>query len=326
MIHSPEMPTLDATLDLLRLFGDPTRVRLAALVERHELTVAELTSVTGLAQPRVSTHLAKLREAGVVRDRPRGASTLYAFNDGAMPADVRAVWELLSREVEDDVLASDRTRCEALVKARARAAGWPDALAGRMERHYSPGRTWESLARGLLGLVHLGDVLDAGCGDGTIAELVAPRAATVTCLDLNEKMLQAARARLRGARHVRFAAGDVHALPFEAASFDHVLSFHVLCDVADPAKALAEAGRVLRAGGALTVVTLAAHRHLDVTAPYGHRHAGFRAAQLRRWLQRAGLAVERCAVATRERREPHFQVLTAFARRTRRARKGSPTP
>ena len=49
---------LDAWSSCLRVLADPTRVRLLALLEREELTVAELSAVTRLAQPRVSTHLA----------------------------------------------------------------------------------------------------------------------------------------------------------------------------------------------------------------------------------------------------------------------------
>lgn len=48
----------------LKVFADATRVRLLALLEQEELTVAELSAITRLAQPRVSTHLAKLKEAG----------------------------------------------------------------------------------------------------------------------------------------------------------------------------------------------------------------------------------------------------------------------
>lgn len=47
----------------LKVFADATRVRLLALLEQEELTVAELSAITRLAQPRVSTHLAKLKEA-----------------------------------------------------------------------------------------------------------------------------------------------------------------------------------------------------------------------------------------------------------------------
>jgi ArsR family transcriptional regulator len=309
------MTSLDATRDLLHLFGDPTRVRLVALLAHQELTVAELTSITELPQSRVSTHLGKLREAGVLSDRRQGASTVYGLNNGSMPGDARKVWALLQDEVADSVLTTDRTRCEALVRARDRRTAWPDAVAGQMERHYSPGRTWEATARAFLGLVRLGDVLDAGSGDGTIAQLLAPRARSITCVDKSERVLAAARARLADVPGVRFARGDLQALPAAAASFDQVLLFNVLTHVDRPAEVLVEAARVLRPGGDLVAVTLDQHPHAEATARYGHVHAGFKPAAVRRMLVRAGLDVERCEVTSRERREPHFNVVTVFARK-----------
>ena len=309
------MASLDHTVDLLHLFGDPTRVRLVALLARHELTVAELTAVTGLAQSRVSTHLGRLREAGVLRDRRQGASTVYALNDGAMPPEAKTLWALLEREVEDTVLRSDAERVDALIRARAERQTWPDAVAGQMERHYSPGRTWEAVARGLLGLVQLGDVLDGGSGDGAIAQLLAPRARRVTCLDRSPRVLAAARERLRAARNVDVVLGDLEAVPMADACVDQVLLFHVLASARTPAKVVTEAARVLRPGGLLALVTLAAHRHPEQTAPYGHLHPGFKPEGLRRMLSGAGLAVDACAVTSRERRPPHFEVLTAFARK-----------
>src|SRR5215467_3731619 len=209
--------TLDKTAELFQLFGEPTRVRLMALLAQGELSVAELVSITELAQSNVSTHLGRLREAGLLRDRKAGSSTFYALNDGAMPEAARKVWSLLVGQVKDAVLDGDRDRRDAVVRARERAAAWPDAVAGQMERHYSPGRTWEATARGLLGLMRLGDVLDAGSGDGTIAQLLAPRARSVTCLDRSERVMAAARQRFgpeRSARNVRFVVGDLHELGF----------------------------------------------------------------------------------------------------------------
>jgi DNA-binding transcriptional ArsR family regulator len=63
---------LVAAVDLLQLIGEPTRVRLLALLAAHELTVAEIVAVTQLAQSSVSTHLGTLREAGPVRNRRAG--------------------------------------------------------------------------------------------------------------------------------------------------------------------------------------------------------------------------------------------------------------
>jgi ArsR family transcriptional regulator len=307
---------LDSTVGWLHLFGDPTRVRLLNLVAQEELTVAELTAITELQQPRVSTHLGKLREAGLVRDRKVGASTYYAVNEETMPPAARALWKLLRSQIQDDVIDSDRKRMQQLVRARDKAQSWPDAVAGQMERHYSPGRTWEATARGLIGLLRLGDVLDAGSGDGAIAQLLAARAKTVTCLDRSERVMAAARQRLGRERNVRFAVGDLHELGFADAQFDHVLLFNVLTYAHTPARVVAEAARVLRPRGDLVVVTLEAHQQEDIVAAYQHVNSGFTVPALKKMLQRAGLTVESCAVSSREKREPHFQVITAVAHKS----------
>jgi ArsR family transcriptional regulator len=307
---------LDSTVGWLHLFGDPTRVRLLNLVAQEELTVAELTTITELQQPRVSTHLGKLREAGLVRDRKVGASTYYSVNEETMPPAARALWKLLRSQIQDDVIDSDKKRMQQLVRARDKAQSWPDAVAGQMERYYSPGRTWEATARGLIGLLKLGDVLDAGSGDGAIAQLLAPRAKSVTCLDRSERVMAAARQRLGRERNVRFTVGDLHELGFGEGEFDHVLLFNVLTYAHTPQKVIAEAARVLRPRGDLIVVTLEAHQQDDVVAAYQHVNNGFSVPALKKMLQKAGLTVESCAVSSREKREPHFQVITAVAHKS----------
>ena len=316
------MSSLDASVGLLGLLADPSRVRLLALLEREELTVAELVAVTGLSQSRVSTHLGRLRDSGLLRVRPSGASAFHALNEG-MSEDARALWQVVRSRLSDAVLEADGVQCEAVVRARTSAAGWPESVAGEMERHYSPGRTWESLAHGLLGFSSPGDVLDAGSGDGFVAGLLATRSRTVTCLDRSERMIAAARARLAGRDNVRFALGDIHDLPFPASSFDQVGLFNVLAYSTDPPRALAEASRVLRPGGSLVVLTLNSHEQAEVTSSYGHVQPGFRPVVLRKMLQQSGLSVEHCAVAARERRAPHFELLVAYARLPDGSRTGS---
>src|SRR5512144_2129422 len=112
------MTSLDASVGLLGLLADPTRLRLLALLADEELSVAELVSITELAQSRVSSHLGRLREAGLLRMRPNGASTFYALND-AMPGGGKKLWDLVSAELSDRILESDRQRRTVVVKARA---------------------------------------------------------------------------------------------------------------------------------------------------------------------------------------------------------------
>jgi ArsR family transcriptional regulator len=310
-----ERSTLGSTTSLLGLLAEPSRVRLLALLAESELTVAELTSITELGQSRVSTHLGKLREAGLVRDKRVGGSTFYSLANGEMPPQARELWAVVAGALDDQQLAADKHRCAAQLRARkVRDAGrWPESIAGEMERHYSPGRTWEALAGGVIGLLRLGDVLDAGAGDGATAQLIAPRARSITCVDVSEKLVDAARVRLAGHANARCEVADLHDLPYANGSFDQVLLLNVLPFLKHPGPALVQAARVLRTGGTLALVTLAEHEHLDVTRAYGHAHAGFSPAAVRRLLGKAGLAVEACDVTSRERRAPYFQVVTAFA-------------
>jgi len=319
------MADLATTTGLLALLADPTRVRLLALLGDEELSVAELTRITGVPQSRVSTHLGKLKDAELIRDRRHGASTFYRLDDARMPAAARAAWQAIAQQIDDAVLEDDRRRCADVLRARHEGTSWPDAVAGRMEHHYSPGRTWEATARAFVGLVQLGDVLDVGSGDGVIAQLLAPRARRFTCLDRSDKVVEAARDRLAHLPNVELVHGDMQAMPLPDASFDQVLLFSVLTYAEEPERVLAEAHRVLRPGGALVLVTLGEHNHLDISSAYEHVNAGFSPAALRRMLERTGFAISSCEIAAREKRKPYFDVVCAFAHRPLEAtaRKGN---
>jgi 2-polyprenyl-3-methyl-5-hydroxy-6-metoxy-1,4-benzoquinol methylase len=305
---------LAATSALLRLLSDSTRVRLLALLEREELTVAELSAVLHLAQPRVSTHLAKLKEAGLVRDRRAGVSAYYRFNT-ELDDKSEALLHALTGNIDDALIEQDAQRLPATLAQRARAEGWADSVAGDMERHYSPGRTWEALARALTGLVEVGEVLDVASGDGVLAELMAPHAKTIVCVDASERVVAAARTRLKSFRNVDVQLGDMHALDLGAQKFDLVLLMHALTYSDQPGKVVIEAARVLKPGGRLLATTLGRHAHRAAVEPFDHRNLGFRVEDLREFAQKAGLKVLSCERITRERRPPHFEVLSLLARK-----------
>jgi DNA-binding transcriptional ArsR family regulator/protein-L-isoaspartate O-methyltransferase len=306
---------LDAWSACLRVLADPTRVRLLALLQRDELTVAELAAVTHLAQPRVSTHLAKLKEHGLVRDRRSGVSAYYRFAEDEMDAAQRTLWTALRDGADDPLLRADAERLPAVLATRASDQNWADSVAGDMERHYSPGRTWEALARAALQLLEPGDVLDIASGDGVLAELLAPRAHRYVCIDSSTKVVAAAHERLRPNRNVEVREGDMHALAFADASFDLVLLMHALTYAEKQAQALLESSRVLRSGGRVLATTLARHEYRSAIEPYGHANLGFTPRELGRLATRAGLEVVSCEVVTREKRPPHFEVVSLLARK-----------
>lgn len=311
----------------LKVFADATRVRLLALIEREELTVAELSSITRLAQPRVSTHLARLKEVGLVRDRRSGVSAYYRFDDGALNEPQRALWKMLREGSDDPLLRQDAERVADVLASRAADQNWADTVAGDMERHYSPGRTWEAMARSALPLMETGDVLDIASGDGVLAELIAPHAHRYACLDASSKVVMAASERLRRLKNVEVHEGDMHALPFDDAQFDLVVMMHALTWSEQPAVAVAEAARVLRPGGRLLLTSLARHEHKSVVAAYGQVNLGFDEKDLQKFAARSGLDVLSSGTVTRERRPPHFEVIAVIARKPAaplaRARRGA---
>ena len=306
---------LEAWSSRLKVLADPTRVRLLALLEGEELTVAELSAITRLAQPRVSTHLAKLKEAGLVRDRRAGVSAYYRFEDEALDPAQRALWQALSTGSDDPLLRQDAERVPAVLASRAADQNWADSVAGDMERHYSPGRTWEALARSALPLLETGDVLDIASGDGVLAELLAPHAHRYVCVDSSKRVVAAAAERLRKFRNVEVREGDMHALPFADGEFDLVVLMHALTYAEKPAQAVAEAARVLRPGGRLLLSSLARHEHQNVVQAYGHANLGFADKDLRRFVSRAGLELVNAETVTREKRPPHFEVISMIARK-----------
>ena len=308
------MLDLVSATTLLRVLSDPTRVRLLALLRREELTVAELSSVLRLAQPRVSTHLAKLKETGLVRDRRAGVSAYYRFNESGFDG-ATDLLRALEDGVDDALLDADAQRLPTVLAARARDRGWADSVAGDMERHYSPGRTWETLARTLLQLLATGDVLDIASGDGVLAELLAPHAHSIVCLDSSPNVVAAARKRLKAFRNVEVVEGDMHALQLGARKFDLVLMMHALTYSEHPQRAIDEAARVLKPAGRLLAATLAKHAHRAAVTPFDHKNMGFKRDDLAGFARKAGLEVLQCDRISREARSPHFEVLGLLARK-----------
>jgi len=305
--------SLSAYVDTLNLLGDESRLRLCALLRERELCVTDLVRVTGIAQSRVSTHLGRLRDAGFVHDRRNGTQCFYALAEDALPAAARAVLDDASSSA-DPTLTGDQRR---LVELDAeRRGGLPSSASDDLERYYSPGRTWPSLAAGLAALLELGDVLDVGAGDGAAAATLAPYCRSLTCVDSSARMVEAARARLGKLGHVRVQEADVHALPFEEETFDSVLLFHTLTYASEPARALSECARVLRPGGRLVLLCLNRHEQREITARYGELHPGFSPESVRKLLTVAGLRVKSAHVASREAKKPHLEVVLAVAEKS----------
>ena len=101
-------------------------------------------------------------------------------------------------------------------------------------------------------------VLEAGCGVGAQTVILARKSpdTAITSVDISPDSLNQARAAVEeeGIANVTFRQADIFNLPFADGSFDHVFLCFVLEHLREPATALAELRRVLKAGGSVTVI------------------------------------------------------------------------
>ncbi|MBK3574105.1 class I SAM-dependent methyltransferase [Streptomyces sp. MBT65] len=113
-------------------------------------------------------------------------------------------------------------------------------------------RAWADRLRGWLP-ARAADVLDLGCGTGTLSLLAAEQGHRVTGVDLSPAMIDLARAKLAG-RDAAFLIGDAAAPPVGEQRFDVVLVRHVLWTLPDPARVLRHWCDLLRPGGRLVLI------------------------------------------------------------------------
>ena len=98
-------------------------------------------------------------------------------------------------------------------------------------------------------------VLELGVGTGLSLDAY-PSHCQVTGIDLAPDMLERAQDKVNGSgwRHITLEQGDALNLKFPDDSFDYVMAFHVVSVVPDPARMMAEARRVCRPGGVITII------------------------------------------------------------------------
>ncbi len=196
---------------------------------------------------------------------------------------------------DDPLLAADRRQAARVLAARARAASESFRRQGAdWDEMRAMGLPAEAVEAALLRLVPEagnGRLLDIGTGTGRLLELLGPRVAAGLGVDASREMLALARARLArpDLTHCAVRQADMYRLPLPDDAFDAAVLQMVLHHAEDPAAALAEAARVLRPGGRLIVVDLAAHGGAPAATRLAHRWPGFDDARMSALLGGAGL-------------------------------------
>ncbi len=301
-------------VELLKLLGDGTRLRLLRLLQLEPLSVVELQEVMDMGQSRISSHLGLLKQAGLVLDRREGKRSFYSAQP---PADspAREIFETVLESVASQaVYREDQRNLERiLARRRAESEAYFNMVAERLGKHYCPGRSWESIGHFLLYLTPVIDIVDLGAGEGIISQLLARQARSVTCIDNAPSMVRVGSelAREHGFDNLFYKLGDIEQVPLPDASQDLAVLSQALHHANHPQVALAEACRLLRPGGRLVVLDLKKHQFEKARELYADRWLGFSPNDLYQWLRSFGLEGVRVDSVAREKQEPYFETLLA---------------
>ena len=201
------------------------------------------------------------------------------------------------------------------------------AAHGSGERQLVPGRSWAAWARALGLLLPAWTVADLGCGDGYLTVEAARWASRVIAVDRSRDVLDRARALAarRDVRNIEWRRGELEALPIEDNAAHVALLSQALHHADDPARALAEARRVLRPGGRLVVLDLRRHEEGWVRERLGDRWLGFADEELERLLTAAGFDDVVVRVGARLEGDPFTVFIAAGTRGSAAARKTGTT-
>jgi ubiquinone/menaquinone biosynthesis C-methylase UbiE/DNA-binding MarR family transcriptional regulator len=298
----------------LRLLTDPSRLRILMLVEREELSVAELQEILAMGQSRISTHLAQLKQAGLVEDRRNGKSSLYRLNGAGSKsfAELMSVLRQAATEIPEAGHDSQALRL-VLRRRQDKMRAYFDELAGKFGRHYVPGRSWKGLAETLLTLMPPLVIADLGAGEGTFSQLLARRAKKVIAVDNSEKMVEygAALARKHRVKNLEYRQGDIEDVPIRKASVDVAFFSQALHHARHPQRAVAEAWRILKPGGRIVVLDLMRHTYEQARELYADLWLGFTEVEVGRFLRQAGFKEIETSIVHREEEAPHLETMLA---------------
>jgi len=307
-----------STLRSLRALSDPTRLRIVALLEQDELSVNELQEITRMGQSRISTHLGLLQEAGLVQSRREGKRTFYRLTERPEGSVGEFIQLAIRGARELAEHAGDQINLKRILNRRSEQEQvYFNQVAGRFDRVYGPGRSWQAFGQLLLRVLPPLVVADLGSGEGLLSELLARRCKRVIAVDNSEKITAfgAAKAKKNNLKNLEFRLGDLQSPPIEAASVDLAILSQALHHAQEPGKALAAAARIIKPGGQVLILDLAKHNFKRARELYGDHWLGFAESDLQRWLEEAGFKKVEISIVAREEQPPHFETLLAEGQR-----------
>ena len=307
---------MPSTLKALRALSSPPRLRLICLLLKSELSVRELTDITGMRQSGISMHLSQLQEAELVESSRDGKNAYYSVvkgqnSDNCNLIDLAAAGasELIEHE-------SDLRNLKRILELRENQdLVYFNHMAGRFDSVYGPGRSWQAFGQLLLRLMPEIVVADLGSGEGLLGELLARKCKQVIAVDNSDQIVKfgKAKAKKNGLTNLEFRQGDLQSPPIDDNSVDLAILSQALHHAEAPVVAIEQSFRIIKPGGKIMILDLMKHKFDKAKELFGDRWLGFDEGELYQWLESAGFREIEVSAVAREGEEPYFETLLASA-------------
>jgi ArsR family transcriptional regulator len=281
--------------------------------------VAELQEILGMAQSRISSQLALLRQADLVSDRRDGKKAFYSLRADLSPRTLALLRSAVESVAELGVMGEDRGNLDRILQKRRRVSEqYFNLIAGRLGKNYCPGRSWEAIGHLALHLVPAITVADLGAGEGLLSQLLARRAAQVWCIDNSPRMVEVGTelAKKNGLHNLAYQLGDIEQVPLPDRSVDLAILSQALHHAQHPQRAVDEAFRILKPGGQVLILDLNEHTFEKARELYADVWLGFKESALNAFLKKTGFTKVEVTAVARESTEPRFETLLASGLKT----------
>lgn len=290
----PDVAKQQPRYELFRLLGEPQRLKLLGLAAADELSVGELAELLREPQPNVSRHVHQLRQAGLLRDRHHGTRVYVRLSararDDTVVRDAIAEGQRLCEDVTPEriagVIASRDTRL------RGNSA---DRTPEDMETERMAHVPVYAMALSMM-VPHEGIALDAGTGDGSLLDLLAPSYHQVIAVDRSKARIESAKQRVerRCYSRVHLQCADIESDTLRESASGRVSALfasRVLHHTSSPKLMLAAFSRLLTPGGRLCIIDYLSHDDGKMREQRDDVWMGFSKADLQVHLEQAGFRV-----------------------------------
>ncbi|EDM29020.1 regulatory protein, ArsR [Lentisphaera araneosa HTCC2155] len=279
----------DHTL-ILKALADETRLRLIRILQKEELNVQEICEITTLPQPKISRHLAVLKNSNLLNDRRDGTRIFYTTVN--LEKNCPSLSEYINTLVGSD--HPDLSRLEKVILKRAKesrdvmhdlADQWDEVISSL----HHPGAAVFALP----GFAPKGmKIADLGCGTGLLLPLLDRFDGEIYAVDQSDVMLAKAqkRAEENKLNKINFVQSDLTSGELNIPKCDALLLHFVMHQIPSPQSLLKSIARCCEKNGRIIIVDMNHHEDESTRERFGSVWLGFDQAQLEEWLQEAGFS------------------------------------